>query len=348
HAHAALVHAAGGHALVAAVDHHAHAVRRQRALDAAGDLCGHLLLHLEATGIGLDHARELADPHHLAVGQVAHVHAADDRRHVVLAVAFELDVAQHDHLVVAGDLLEGARHVLVRIQAVAAEPLRVGVDHAPRRVEQAFARRILAGPLQQGAHRVFGLRARNAVARVVVVVHGRAPRGWTIGPHMVARGRRPPDPWRQQPDARASARGTPWRVGAASWCWSRLEQRPGSRWVSAGGSGPGREPASGIEGPDPAIAAKSAPTRAAPTMVYQRRPAMRSRSGRTCGQPPARAWYSATALATLRVRPSAKASCACSWTRSASSTSSRPEAPASKRARASCAARAASVAARSR
>src|SRR5690606_1372577 len=73
--------------------------------------------------------------------------------------------------------------------------------------------------------------------------------------------------------------------------------KTGSRWVSAGGSGLGREPASGIEGPDPAIAAKSAPAKAAPTMVHQRRPAMRSRSGRTCGQPPAKAWYSATALA---------------------------------------------------
>src|SRR5690606_30095498 len=111
HAHPALVDAARGHALVAGLDHHAHAARRQHLLDALRDLRGHLFLHLEAARVGFHHARELADAHHLAVGQVAHVRLADDRCHVVLAVAFELDVAQHDHLVVAGDLLEGALEV---------------------------------------------------------------------------------------------------------------------------------------------------------------------------------------------------------------------------------------------
>jgi hypothetical protein len=90
--------------------------RLQHVLDALGDLRGHLLLHLEAARVGLDHARQLADADHLAVGQVADVDLADDRRHVVLAMAFVLDVAQHDHLVVAGDFLEGARQVLARIQ----------------------------------------------------------------------------------------------------------------------------------------------------------------------------------------------------------------------------------------
>src|SRR4249919_2357904 len=66
HADAALVHAAGGHAFVRALDHHADAERLQHALDAAGDLRGHLFLDLEATGIGIDHARQLADADHLA------------------------------------------------------------------------------------------------------------------------------------------------------------------------------------------------------------------------------------------------------------------------------------------
>ena len=106
--HAALVHAARGHAFVRGLDHHADAARLQHVVDAVGDLRGHLFLHLEAARIGLDHARQLADADDLAVGQVADVRAADDRRHVVLAMAFELDVAQHDHLVVAVDFLEGA------------------------------------------------------------------------------------------------------------------------------------------------------------------------------------------------------------------------------------------------
>ena len=54
-----------------------------------------------------------------------------------------------------------------------------------------------------------------------------------------------------------------------------------------------------------------------------------SRTGSRPGQPPAIALYSEIAPVTLRVRPSAKASCACSCVRSASSTSNRSAAPAS-------------------
>ena len=82
-----------------------------------GDLRGHLLLHLEAAREDVDHARELADADDLVGRQVADMGAADDRRHVVLAVRLELDVAQHDHLVVAADFLEGAAQVLARVDA---------------------------------------------------------------------------------------------------------------------------------------------------------------------------------------------------------------------------------------
>src|SRR5690606_23976599 len=172
HAHPALVDAPRGHAFVTGLDHHAHAAGPEHVLDHLGDLRGHLLLDLEAPRIGLDHARELADAHHLAIGQVADVSTADDRRHVVFAVAFELDVAQHDHLVVAADLLEGALEVLARVLAIAAEPVAVGIDHALGRVEQAFARGIIAGPAQQGADGGLGLVAVHAVALFVRIGHG--------------------------------------------------------------------------------------------------------------------------------------------------------------------------------
>jgi hypothetical protein len=48
-------------------------------------------------------------PDDAPVGQVADVRLADDRHHVVLAMALEADVGQHDDLVVAVDLLERAR-----------------------------------------------------------------------------------------------------------------------------------------------------------------------------------------------------------------------------------------------
>src|SRR3546814_191625 len=85
HAHPALVDAARGHAFVGGLDHHADAAWLEHAFDHRGDLRGHLFLHLEAARIGFDHARKLADAHHLAVGQVAAVGLAADRRPVVFA-----------------------------------------------------------------------------------------------------------------------------------------------------------------------------------------------------------------------------------------------------------------------
>jgi hypothetical protein len=170
HADAALVDAARGHAFMAALDDHADATGLQHLLDAARDLRGHLFLHLEAPRIGLDHAGKLADTDHGAVRQVADVHLADDRRHVMFAVAFVGNVAQHDHLVVAGHFLEGALEVFLGIERIAAEPVAIGVDDAPRRVEQSFARWIFAGIPQQHAYRVFGLCAAD---RVLVLTHGR-------------------------------------------------------------------------------------------------------------------------------------------------------------------------------
>ena len=105
---AGLVHAARGHALVRRLDHHGDAARLQHFLHGVGDLGRELLLDLQALGEGIDHARELADADHALVRQVADMDLADDRHHVVLAVGFEADVAQHHDLVVALDLLEGA------------------------------------------------------------------------------------------------------------------------------------------------------------------------------------------------------------------------------------------------
>ncbi len=158
--------AARGHAFVRADHDHADATRLQHLLDAARDLRGHFFLDLEAARIGFDHAREFRDPDHCTIGDVADVGLADDRRHVVLAMAFVFDVAQHDHLVVAGDFLEGALEVVLGIERIAAEPVAIGLDDAARRVEQAFARRVFAGVTQQGAHGLFGLFTTDVFARL--------------------------------------------------------------------------------------------------------------------------------------------------------------------------------------
>jgi len=75
------------------VDDNAGAARFQDLGDAVGDLRGQLLLHLETTRITVHDPRELADADDFVGWQVAHVHPADDGRHMVLTVRLERDIA---------------------------------------------------------------------------------------------------------------------------------------------------------------------------------------------------------------------------------------------------------------
>ncbi len=93
------------------VDHDSYAARLEHLVDAAGNLRGKLFLHLEAAGVAIDHARQLADAHHAIGGQVADMGAADDRRHVMFAERFERDITQHHHFIVALDFFEGAAQI---------------------------------------------------------------------------------------------------------------------------------------------------------------------------------------------------------------------------------------------
>ena len=161
HGDVGLVHAARGHALVRRLDDDGDAARLQHFLQRVGDLRRELLLDLQAVGVGIDHAGELADADDAPVGQVADMDLADDRHHVVLAMRFEADVAQHHDLVVALDLLEGPLQHVARILIVAGEEFLVGAHDAIGRADQTFAVGIVAGPADQRADRLFGFLARG-------------------------------------------------------------------------------------------------------------------------------------------------------------------------------------------
>ena len=121
------------------------------------------LLRLQAVRKDVDDAGDLRQADHLAIRQVADMRLADDRHHVVLAMRDELDVLDDDHVVIAGDFLEGAAELVGRAHVVAGEHLAIGLGHALRRIHQAFAVRIVAGPAQQRAHGCFdfGLGGRS-------------------------------------------------------------------------------------------------------------------------------------------------------------------------------------------
>ena len=78
---------------------------------------------------------------------------------MVLAMALDLDVAQHDDIVIALHILEGAREILHRIFRIAGEPFPVGVDDALGRVDHAFALGVVPGPGNERANRLFGFLA---------------------------------------------------------------------------------------------------------------------------------------------------------------------------------------------
>ena len=93
------------------------------------------------------------------------MHAADDRRHMMLARAFQPDVAQQDDFVVAVGFLERAFEQGDGVDGITDEELLIGTGDARGGITQAFAVRVIAGPAQQDADRGFGLFARRRVFR---------------------------------------------------------------------------------------------------------------------------------------------------------------------------------------
>src|SRR5487761_2005669 len=96
------------------------------------------------------------------------MHLADDRRDVMLAVALEADVLEHDDLIVAVGLFEGAAELVGRIGGVAREIFVVGADDATGRAFEALTIRIVARPADEDAHGLLGLFARGASAPAAV------------------------------------------------------------------------------------------------------------------------------------------------------------------------------------
>ena len=91
--------------------------------------------------------------------QIGDRRLADDRREVMLAMRLERDVLQQHDLVIAADLLEGAAEMVGRILAIAAGIFAPGARDALRRVEQPLAVGIVAGPADQGPHRLLDVVA---------------------------------------------------------------------------------------------------------------------------------------------------------------------------------------------
>ncbi len=161
-----LLDAAHHHAQVLRLDHHRHAQRLERLLDAVADLDRQPLLHLQPARIGIDHARDLRQADDLAVRNVGDVRLAEKRQHVMLAQRIDLDVLDDHHLLVF--FLEHRRAQNFRrleIVAVGQELQRLG--HALGRLLQAL-RASGSSPRSLRMARYFSAMRRIA-ARIVLV-----------------------------------------------------------------------------------------------------------------------------------------------------------------------------------
>src|SRR6516162_11011285 len=87
---------------------------------------------------------------------------ADERDHVVLAVGMQLDIAQHDDIIIARNFVEGAGQHVERALMIAGKKLIVGADHPLWGLAQAFARRIVAGIGYERADGLLRLLPRGA------------------------------------------------------------------------------------------------------------------------------------------------------------------------------------------
>src|SRR6516225_6491378 len=140
---------------------HGDTMRLEDGIQTRSDLSGHFLLDLQAAGKDLDQPRQFGNADHPVARQIADVNAADDRCEVMLAMRLKADVAQHYDFVVTAGFLEGAFEVIARIVFVTGEPFLVRAHHARRGGNEPSALRIVAGPADQCAYRIFGLRARR-------------------------------------------------------------------------------------------------------------------------------------------------------------------------------------------
>ena len=100
------MHAACGHAIVRCPNEHAHAARFKHIVDGVGNLSCEFFLDLQTFGKCFNNPGEFADAYHAPIGHVTNPRPSQDRRHVMLAKAFEANAAQHNQFVIAFDLVK--------------------------------------------------------------------------------------------------------------------------------------------------------------------------------------------------------------------------------------------------
>src|SRR5215813_2970563 len=136
-----------GHAMVRRLDDHSYTLWLKHIIDCICDLSSHLFLNLQTLGKYLYDAGKLANANHTTAWNVGDPNLADDRRHVMFAMALEANATQSNHFVIPFDLLECLLQNLDRVLAVAGKKFFKRARHACGSLGQTITFWIVAGPL---------------------------------------------------------------------------------------------------------------------------------------------------------------------------------------------------------
>src|SRR6516162_5494456 len=170
-----LLDAAHRHAHVFGFHHDGSAARLENLIESGRDLRGHVFLGLQTTRIDVHETSKLGQTNHTLHRLVGDMGLASERHNMVLAVGAEADIAHQHEIVVFSNLAEGTVEHLCRTFMVAAKELVVGIDHAPGRLDQTLAVRIIARVSDQRSHGCLSLLAGGS-------------RGWRALPQRLGQG----------------------------------------------------------------------------------------------------------------------------------------------------------------
>jgi len=139
---------------VATLDYDTDPARCDHGIDGVRNLPSHPFLKLKPVGIGIDQARQLAQTHDPAVGNVADVRAPKEWQQMVLTQAEEGDVLHDDHVVVILNGEEGIANYGRWIGGIAGGEVSKGFGDPVWGFNETLAIWILAKLLEKSRHSI--------------------------------------------------------------------------------------------------------------------------------------------------------------------------------------------------
>ena len=138
------MHPAHPHTHVNALHHNRYTLRLQCVLQCLSDLSGHSLLNLQAPGEHVYQPGNLRQSDDGPVGDICHMGLAEERQQVMLTQAVELNIFDHDHVIIVFAKNRPVQQCL-NIYGISASKIFERLCRPVRSSKQAFPSGILSG-----------------------------------------------------------------------------------------------------------------------------------------------------------------------------------------------------------